>query len=213
MGLRVEQALIDALDAVRDRNPRAAAAVDRNDLVIDREEVEIEQECIRLLALYQPAAVDLRAICTFIKVNSDLERIADLAAGIARRVEGLVADNADPEHYEGYRQLADGAVDILRKTLRVLGAKDVDAASSVIAYDKVIDEHYARCVTSALEAEGRRLGGAEPAMLIINVARALERVGDLCTNIAEDIIFLSTGDIVRHPKAFSDEKKPASRPK
>ena len=205
MGMRAEQALADALQAVRDGNVAAGQAVDDRDAVIDREEVEIEQECVRLLALYQPAAVDLRMICTVIKVNNDLERIADLAAGMGRRVKHVVGDGISPGEHELFGELARRTTDILGKAVRLINARDATAAHSVIGLDRSVNAAYGDLVRFVLQRQGRRLGGAEPAMTIISLAKSLERIGDLCTNIAEDIIFLRTGDIVRHAGAFKGE--------
>ena len=202
MGMRVEQALADALRALRRNDEKAGQAVDENDPVIDREEVEIEQECIRLLALYQPAAVDLRTLCTIIKINSDLERIADLAAGMGRRVRHLVEEKISLADYEEFNHLAQATVDILGRTIRMLGRTDVETARKVIQADDLIDKGYRHLVQAVLKHEDRRIGGVVAAMTVINLAKALERIGDHCTNIAEDIIFLRTGDIVRHAGAF-----------
>jgi phosphate transport system protein len=202
MGMRVEQALIDALNALRKKDVEAGLAVDRNDPVIDREEVQIEQECVRLLALYQPAAIDLRTLCTIIKINSDLERIADLAASMGKRVKHVVADEVSLGDYREFEHLAQATVDLLGQTVRMLSATDATAARAVIEADTLIDKGYAHVVQSVLDQEDGRVGGAGTAMTIINIAKALERIGDHCTNIAEDVIFLRTGDIVRHAEAF-----------
>ncbi len=204
MGMRVEQALADALRAIKDGEVEAGREVDRRDSAIDREEVEIEQECIRLLALYQPTAIDLRTICTIIKVNSDLERIADLAASIGKRVKHVVEDGIDFDRYDSFDSLTETTTDTLGRTVRTLRANDTTGAQGVIDSDDLIDESYRRFVRSVLDAEGKKTGGVEAAMTMINVAKALERIGDLCTNIAEDIIFLRTGDIVRHAEAFEN---------
>jgi len=202
MGMRVEQTVIDALDALRKNDAEAGTAVHQNDPVIDREEVEIEQECIRLLALYQPAAIDLRTLCTVIKVNSDLERIADLAANMGRGVKHIVAGKVALKDYEEFEHLARAMVDMLGRTIRMLSSPDTNAARTVIESDDSVDDGYKSLVRSVLEHEDRRVGGAGAAMTVLNLAKAMERIGDLCTNIAEDIIFLRTGDIVRHAEAF-----------
>ena len=205
MGMRVEQAVIDALRALQKSNVEAGESVDKNDPVIDREEVEIEQECIRLFALYQPAAIDLRTLCTIIKVNSDLERIADLAASMARRVKYVVAEKVSFEKYKEFEHLAQLTLDILGRTVRMLSSRDTAIAKKVIESDALIDKGYRHVVQAVLEQEDRRVGGAGAAMTVINLVKAMERIGDLCTNIAEDVIFLRTGDIVRHAEAFEDK--------
>jgi len=202
MGMRVEQALVDALRALNKGDEKAGLAVDQNDPVIDREEVEIEQECIRLLALYQPAAVDLRTLCTIIKINSDLERIADLAAGMGRRVKHLIEEKITLAEFEEFDHLAQATLDVVGQTVRMLSRTDVETARKVICADELIDKGYKHLVQAVLKQEDRRVGGLAAAMTVINLAKALERIGDHCTNIAEDIIFLRTGDIVRHLGAF-----------
>ncbi len=205
MGMRVEQALADALRAIKDGDVEAGQRVDLHDSVIDREEVEIEQECIRLLALYQPAAIDLRTICTIIKVNSDLERIADLAASIGKRTKHVVEDGIDFSRYDSFDSLTETTTDTLGRTVRTLRASNTTGAQGVIDSDDLIDESYRLFVRSVLDTESKKTGGVEAAMTMINVAKALERTGDLCTNIAEDIIFLRTGDIIRHADAFDEQ--------
>ena len=207
MGMRVEQAVIDAMHALHKSDEEAGLAVDQEDPIIDREEVAIEQECIRLLALYQPAAVDLRTLCTIIKVNSDLERIADLAASMGRRVKHVVADAVTLEEYREFEHLAQATVDILGSTVRMLSTTDTTVAERIIESDALIDKGYGHVVRSVLEHGDGRVGGAGPAMTVINLAKAMERIGDLCTNIAEDVIFLRTGDIVRHAGAFEAESE------
>ncbi len=206
MGMRVEQAVIDAVRAACDHDTQAGSVIDDNDAIVDREEVQIEQECVRLLALYQPAAVDLRTICTIIKVNSDLERIADLAAGIGRRVKHVVNDEIDLREDADFARLRNATLDLLGRTVRTLTATDATSARAVIVGDDEIDGAYGAYVRAVLDAEDRHAGGAEPAFTRINLAKALERIGDLCTNIAEDVIFLRTGDIVRHADAFGSPR-------
>ncbi len=209
MGMRAEQAVIDAIHAVENEDADAGSEVDRNDNLIDREEVEIEQECIRLLALYQPAAVDLRAITTIIKVNSDLERVADLAAGIGRRVENVVEERLSLGEDPLFERLAQDTLQALGRTVRMLTATDATGARGIIETDAEIDRDYRSFVQSVLDIEGQRVGGVENAITRINLAKALERIGDLCTNIAEDIIFLRTGDVVRHQHAFDGRNTPS----
>lgn len=211
MGMRVEQAVLDALRAAEKEDRQAGQAVDADDAAIDREEVEIEQECIRLLALYQPAAVDLRAICTVIKANSDLERIADLAASIGRRVKHVIEDDVHVAESKLFQKLRQSTMDLLGGTVRILNTQDPETAGRLIEMDNDVDRDYKAFVRSVLDCEsssGGNVDVADRVMTMINLAKALERIGDLCTNIAEDIIFLRTGDVVRHAGAFmsSDER-------
>ena len=196
MGMRCEQAVIDALAALEKGDIAAALEVDKSDAFIDREEVSIEQECIRLLALYQPAAVDLRTICTFIKINSDLERIADLATSIARQTKHAVSAELKFDEYSKFSLLCSETLDTLGKTVRMITASNTTTAMKVIDADEKIDQGYASMVRDLLSVND--CCNPQATMTMINLAKALERIGDLCTNIAEDFIFLKTGDIVRH---------------
>jgi phosphate transport system protein len=197
MGMRAEQAVLDALAAAEKGDVEAGAKVDQVDSVIDREEVEIEQECIRLLALYQPAAIDLRTICTVIKVNNDLERIADKGAKIGRLVKRIVEFRVDLGNDVEFIHLRRDTLDMLGRTTRMLSTRELATARGILEMDPVIDEDNRALIRSALHAKAPSLG-VEGVWTLIGLARALERIGDLCANIAEDIIFLRTGDIVRH---------------
>jgi len=204
MGLRVAQAMEAALRAVAERDIAAGEQMDQADSQIDQEEVEIEKECINLLALHQPAAIDLRRICTVIKVNNDLERIADIAARIGRRVKHLAAGNVPLENYDGYAPMVQATRNILGKTIRMLSAEDPDLPHRVIQADADLDAAYAAFTRQVLDA-ARAATDVDAALTLVLLARSLERIGDHCTNIAEDIFFLNTGDIIRHTDAFKTQ--------
>jgi len=197
MGMRCEQAVADAIEAIRAKDVDAGLEVDWKDSTIDNAEVEIEQECIRLLALYQPAAIDLRKICTIIKANNDLERIADLAANMGRQVEHIVEEDLSFENSVEFNSLAQNVLAILGKTIRLLSNQDTSSARNVIEADRKIDEGYTTMINNAFDLR-ENSGGIPWFLATVNIAKAMERIGDHCTNIAEDIIFLKTGDIVRH---------------
>lgn len=198
MGLRVEQSMTDALHAVRNVDLREAADVQQQDNVIDKQEVEIEKECIRLLALYQPAAIDLRRICFIIKVNNDLERIADLSCSITKQVPILQENKINLNEYPLFDSLADMALEALGRTVRLLSTTDTDTAQAIIRDDEKLDRAHQIFMRTVLDHERDRSAGVEIVSALLSVSRALERIGDLCTNIAEDIVFLSTGEIIRH---------------
>ena len=131
MGLHVQQTVLDALDAVDARNVRAGQAVSDQDSAIDADEVAVEKECIRLLALYQPTAVDLRSLCFVIKANNDLERIADKAASIGRRGRHLVDDDVDLATYPEWRDLMVLVTERLDQTLRAISSRNLQAAENI----------------------------------------------------------------------------------
>jgi phosphate transport system protein len=201
MALRVETAVHAALEAVSRRDVDAGRRVSDDDSLIDAEEVAIEEQCIRLLALYQPTAVDLRTLCFIIKANNDLERIADKAAGIGRRVRHLVAESAEPEAYAEWAELVHAMTGRLHRTLRTITSQDIEAAREVIATDADVDRAYRAFARRAIADARTKAGGVDVALTQTLLARALERIGDLCTNIAEDVVFLCTGQIIRHAHA------------
>jgi phosphate transport system protein len=198
MALRAEQAVKDALRAVAHGDVETGGRVDQEDSILDKEEVEIEQECIRLLALFQPTAIDLRTLCFVIKANSDLERIADKAAGMGRRIKHFVSDNIQVSKIAGFEPLRQATLENLARTVRMIGSTDADAARQIIAVDVEVDRHYKTFIRTILGRPAGRSTAIDEAMTLILLARALERIGDLCTNIAEDVVFLKTGDIIRH---------------
>jgi phosphate transport system protein len=207
MGMRVAQAVDDGLKAIAARELAAGEKVDEDDSVIDREEVEIEQECINLLALYQPTAIDLRRICSIIKVNNDLERIADIAARLGRRVKHIIASEIRLEDYPGYVPLVAATRDILGMTVRMLNSTGAELPRQVIAADRQLDSAYATFTRDVLDA-GRQAADIDAALTLVLLARSLERIGDHCTNIAEAVLFLVSGDIIRHSASLGKPAQP-----
>ena len=194
MGMRVEQHVHDAVDALQKKDVASADSIIEFDHQVDREEVEIEQECIRLLALYQPAAIDLRTICTVIKVNNDLERISDRAVSLAKQVKHVVTNNIDMADYKELIPLRDIVFDMLGRTVRMINTTEVHTAKEVIKMDDLVDKGYKTLLQLILS----RNESAANAITVNNIVKCFERIADLCTNISEDIIFLRTGEIVRH---------------
>ncbi|MBS3821123.1 MAG: phosphate signaling complex protein PhoU [Planctomycetes bacterium] len=198
MGLRVEQAFADALHAIRNGDVEEARDVQSSDNVIDRQEVEIEKECIRLLALYQPAAIDLRRICFIIKVNNDLERVADLACSIARQTSPLMEHSVELDDFPLLGSLAEMCTETLGRTVRMLSTTDTDTAENIIAGDAELDRAYGLFCRTVFNESKVADESRDGVYALLQIGRAIERIGDLCTNIAEDIVFLSTGEIIRH---------------
>lgn len=198
MALRAEQAVKDALRAVAEGDVETGGRVDQEDSILDKEEVEIEQECIRLLALFQPTAIDLRTICFIIKANSDLERIADKAAGMGRRVKHFVSDNIEVSKIAGFEPLRQATLENLGRTVRMIGAADAGTAREVLDAEGEVNRRYKTFIRAILGRPAEHATAMDEAMTLVLLARALERIGDLCTNIAQDVVFLKTGDIIRH---------------
>jgi phosphate transport system protein len=200
MSAMVQSQVEQAVEAVYKADPKLAQQAVAMDEKIDEEEVRVEKAAIDLLALHQPAAGDLRLITTIIKVNSDLERIADCAVNAAQRVLPLAREGS----YEPPRDLkliGNSVVSILRDAIRAFNLSDAELARHVLRNDDVVDALYHQIVQdqlSELERDGR---GASTELSNIMIAKNLERIADHCTNIAEDVIYVHTGRIVRHLRA------------
>ena len=193
----VQQVVDEAAEAVLNVDARLAQRVIDGDSRIDDEEVRVEKAAIDLLALQQPAAGDLRLITTVIKVNSELERIADCAVNAAQRVLPLARDGGH-EVPQDLRVMCSTVVATLRDAVRAFNQNDADLARQVLRSDDVVDALYHQIVQDMLariESDGRRAGED---LANIMIAKNLERIADHCTNIAEDVIYIHTGRIIRH---------------
>jgi phosphate transport system protein len=197
MTAMVQQSVELAVEAVFAMDPRLTQQVIDGDSRIDDEEVKVEKAAIDLLALYQPAASDLRLIATIIKVNSDFERIADCAVNIAQRVHFL--HNVD--HYQpptDLRVMANSVVSILRDTIKAFNLIDENLARRVLRGDDVVDALYHQIVQDMLTIMQTEAQKATRDLSNIMMAKNLERIADHCTNIAEDVIYVHSGRIIRH---------------
>ncbi|MGD9789088.1 MAG: phosphate signaling complex protein PhoU [Phycisphaerales bacterium] len=195
-----------ALRALWPLDADAARAVRRDDDAIDMEEVAIETACYELLALHHPFARDFRVVTFILKVNSDIERMADHATSIAKvviRISKLHPNTAPPKWPTALVELAQRVPGACHELLRSVLNEDVDGARQIVLGDEVIDDLERQLfeeVVQLTRAERPSDEGLSVAMLLYRIGRELERIGDLMKNIAEDVIYLSTGTIVRHEK-------------
>ena len=205
LGAVVEENLRLAFHAIEARDATAARTVIATDLVIDQNEVELEEECLKILALYQPVASDLRFIMAVVKINNELERIGDLAVNIGERAISLA--EADPVPVPlGLSVMADRTSVIIGKALDALVRQDVVTARLVLAADDEIDALYADLIEALKNVIRVHPEHLDAAVMLLSVARALERLADHATNIAEDVLYMVEGEIHRHqgPEALSD---------
>ena len=199
----VEQQLQKAITAVLNRDPQLADEVEAGDRKIDQFEVELEEECLKVLALYQPVAADLRFLITVLKINNDLERVGDLAVNIARKARTLsqMPPVRMPFDLDGmWRKVQE----MLRQSVDSLVNGDADAAEDVCKRDEAVNAQ-----KKAIRQQVEQLIEQHPDQVktwlqVLAVSRNLERVADHATNIAEDVIYLVRGHIVRHPARFRD---------
>ncbi len=193
----VEDMTAKSLRALRERSVDLAHEVQRQDREIDAREIDVEEECLKILALHSPVASDLRQVVTFLKVNNDLERAGDLARNLAERAESLaVAESVEAP--EQIWAMAERIPKMLRGALDAVVGGDTELAYSVIAEDEVVDRSHEAMygVVAAMIEENPE--SAAVCIQFLSISRYLERMADLATNIAEDVVFLVKGEVVRH---------------
>ena len=164
---------------------------------INRREVRIEEECLKILALHQPVAVDLRRVATVLKCNGDLERIADLAVNVGERSESIALAPELPLP-DSLERMADAAVAMVRDALDALVELDAEAAQRVRRHDDEVDDLNRRVIGSVYDLIRESPQLVEPALHLFSASRHIERMADHATNIAEDVIYLVEGEITRH---------------
>ena len=200
LSIDIEDRLRKALQAVATVDVALAQAVIDGDVEIDKREVAIEEECLKLLALHQPVASDLRFVIATLKVNNDLERIGDLAVNIADRAR-LLANVPPPGIGLPIDRMGTLSIDMLRKVFQAFMDHDARLAAEVVASDDGVDDMNRDMIASVV---GRMRAGdpsPEALLLLLGVSRELERVGDHASSIAEDLIYMFKGEIVRHHKS------------
>lgn len=194
----VESALSTSVRALCDGRADLAAEVKGGEKAIDRWEVKIEQQCLKVLALHQPVASDLRRVAVVLKINNDLERMADLAEHIAKRAKKLASATQVipiPQRLETMAREALGAV---HDSLDALVKCDADLARIVIASDRRVDHHRRAVLKELKVAIQQNPEQVSMWLRLINTARNFERIADHATNIAEAVVYLKEGDIIRH---------------
>lgn len=203
----VEEMIDKATQALAHRRYDLADEVVKSDEYVDQHEVHVEEECLKILALHQPVAVDLRRIATVMKVNNDLERIADLAVSIAQRAQAMDEFPAFPipQKLPGMVVLA---TEMVRGAMNAFVNMDTAAARRIIAMDKSVDQDNREIIAELQTLMQKRPEAVPAAVHCFSAVRHIERIADHATNIAEDVIYLAEGDIVRHrlaPKPVGDQ--------
>ncbi len=199
----VEEMIDSATRALEEGNAKLAQQTIEMDSQVDDREVQIEETCLKMLALHQPVAVDLRRIATMLKANSDLERIADLAVNVAERAIALAAH---PEYTipAQLKEMVDRATEMVRGALDAFVNLDAQAAAKICDSDYAVD-HLNDLIIEELHRQMKQNSALiTPAMHCFSATRHIERIADHATNIAEDVIYLVQGDIVRHRHGEKD---------
>jgi phosphate transport system protein len=194
---RIDENLELAIKSVQESDIELAQTVIESDKIIDEMEIEVEEECLKALALYQPVAIDLRFIIAVMKMNNDLERIGDLAADIAKN--GIHINRlAKPKIPLDLHQMSYLVKAIVRKSLDALINIDAYLAREVIRDDDEINAMKGEMKEEIIAALQREPEHAESLMTLLAITHRLERIGDHASNIAEDVIYMVEADIVRH---------------
>lgn len=193
----VEETIDKASRALIERRRDLAEQVLQGDDDIDRREVRIEEECLKMLALHQPVAIDLRRIVTVIKINADLERIGDLALNIGERALAL-ADHLNFPIPSRLNKMVDLATLMVRNALEAFVDLDARAARRVCCLDDEVDRLNREIIDELCDRMRTDSDVVEPALHCFSASRHVERIADHATNIAEDVIYLVEGEIARH---------------
>lgn len=193
----VEEQVYLSVQSIRDRDPDLARRVEDRDDEIDQREVEIEENCLKILALHQPVAIDLRLIVSVLKINNDLERVGDLAVNISHAAIALAKEPRLGPRFD-LSEMASKSQAMLRDALDAFVNMDTQLAVDVCARDDEVDQmkrHFRIEVAKTILEDSNLTKGL---LRIQQVSRNLERIADCATNIAEDVIYMIEGKIVRH---------------
>ncbi|MFY9268300.1 MAG: phosphate signaling complex protein PhoU [Candidatus Manganitrophaceae bacterium] len=199
MGALVESQIAASIKALVERDTGLAKQTIQNDHLVNAMDVEIDEECIRLLALYQPAARDLRFITTAMKITTDLERMSDLAEDICERAVEL-AEEPLLKPYIDIPRMAEAAQKMVREALDAFVNRDVTLARRVCTDDQFVDDLTHQIFRELLSFMIEDPGTITRAVRISFIAKYIERIGDHATNIAEMVVYLVEGKIIRHTK-------------
>ncbi len=197
LGALVEENLRMAVNSIERKNTRMAEGAVNADHRINEMEVEVEEECLKIIALHQPVAVDLRFLAAVIKINNDLERIGDEAVNIAERVISLASGPFVAVDIE-YVTMAEKTQTMLKSSLDAFVNLDVDLAYKVILKDDEVDSLNRHIIDKVIGAAEKRPELVGSLISYVSIARYLERVADHATNIAEEVIYMIEGEIPRH---------------
>jgi phosphate transport system protein len=196
LGALVEDRVRKACTLIENRDTVLAAEIINSDWEVDEMEIDIEEECLRILALHQPVARDLRLLVAIIKINNELERIADMAVSIAMRVQTISKDPSLAFKID-YSSMSATVLSMLKMSLDALVSENADLARQVFIDDDEVDEMRNKVYKRVVQQMNIDPGHAAGLLNLYLLSRHLERIGDRATNIAEEVIYLVEGEIVR----------------
>jgi phosphate transport system protein len=197
LGALVEQRVANVIDVIRDADVDLARKVRSGDAEIDQMQLDLENECMRLLALGSPVASDLRMILTAMRVSNELERIADMCKGISKRVIRLV-ESGNYRYPAALVQMSEGALAMLRDVLVAFSNEDIKLCLEIRKADTYVDNLNREVVAWSREWIEQDVEKSGAAIELLAIAQRIERLADIVTAIAEDTVFLVEGRLVRH---------------
>jgi phosphate transport system protein len=204
MGAKVEAMVASSVKAFHEQDSELAAHMIEFDHEVNRLEVEIDGQCLSILARRQPVASDLRFLATTLKIVTDLERIGDLAVNISERVIGLASD--PPQRaYPDILMMGETVEGMVRDALDAFVASDAAKAQWVIERDRVVDAAYAQLFHQILLVMMDDRSAVHRGMSVQAIAKHLERIGDHATNLAEMVVFMANGADIRHPESLDQD--------
>lgn len=195
----VEELIHDAVDGLKHSHSELAKEVSGRDREVDEWDVRIEEDCLKILALYHPVANDLRRVAVVMKITAELERVADLAVSIAERGAAI-------SHYGGFpapsrlSEMTREALSMLHDSIDAFVEQNAAAARRVCDRDEHVDHLNSELIEDVVAVMKQRPELIEPGLHLFSVIRHVERVADHATNIAEDVVYLVEGAIIRHPR-------------
>ena len=197
----VEELVHKAVDELSEPSLERAKELATQEDEVDRFDVSIEEECLKILALHQPVAIDLRRITSVLKISAELERVADISVHIAERACGLV-NQPGIEVPEKLKEMSRRAVSMLHRAIDAYVGLDSQLARQVCESDNVVDELNREIINELMETMKRQPETIEATLSLFSASRHIERVADHATNIAEDVVYLVEGEIIRHRAHF-----------
>jgi len=200
----VEAAIHKAIRSLQERDVELAREVIAGDTQIDREENHIDEECLKVLALHQPVASDLRRIVAAMMINTDLERMGDLAEEIAERAIHLARPPLLPIP-QRLQRMTDLTTMMVRQSLDSFVNLDITEAQTVMRMDDEVDRYNDEIIDELVQAMKRSPELVDPGLSMFSAVRHLERIADHATNIAEDVVYMAEGEIIRHQPAVEVE--------
>ena len=200
LGEFVQDAVDIAIRSVTDRDEKLAEQVFVIEKKSDSLEVEIEEECLHALALHQPVAFDLRYVVSVLKINTDLERVADLSVNIAEQAQFLMREEKLLEPLFDLPHMSRTVRGMLRDALKAMIDVDMPLAQRVVEADETVDSIHESVYDQIYSRIRQTPDKAEALIHYLSISRQLERIADHAVNIAEDVIYTSGGEIVRHRK-------------